>query len=182
MWQVWQSGSGLGVSWLRLWSQMLLWRLMGVGTTERLKRTVLILGGMSWWLKGLSICHSSSSSRWEGLFRMMEFILSIILLSATGWSPCSSCLTTRLDFGPSICNLLPTPTLHSGLTAGSWWFGPHLWVYNLLICCLNNTKIRRLCRIIVFNGLVNICITNYWIVCIIQEIYGSDHLNEALLP
>lgn len=35
---------------------------MAVGTSERLKRTVSLFGGTSWWRNVLSICHSSSSS------------------------------------------------------------------------------------------------------------------------
>ncbi len=64
--------------------------------SERLKHTVLLFGGMSWWLNVLSICHSSSSSGWEGLFRTV-FIVSILLLSAAASKLCSSSQTTELD-------------------------------------------------------------------------------------
>lgn len=72
-------GGGGGHSWFRLRSQSLLWCLMEVGTSECLKRTVLLCSGMSRWLNVLSICHSSSWSGWEGLFRTV-FIMSIIFL------------------------------------------------------------------------------------------------------
>ena len=86
---------GGGHSWLRLWSQLLWYRLMAVGTSERLKRTVSLFGGMSWWRNVLSICHSSSSTEREGQFRTV-FILFIILLSATASRLCSSCLTKSI--------------------------------------------------------------------------------------
>lgn len=67
---------------------------MAVGTSERLKRTVSLFGGTSWWRNVLSICHSSSSSG-GGQFRTL-FILFIILLSATASRLCSSCLTKSI--------------------------------------------------------------------------------------
>lgn len=57
-------------SWLRLWSQLLLWRLITAGTSERLKRSGLLFGAMRWdELNAPSICHSSLWSEWDGVIQ-----------------------------------------------------------------------------------------------------------------
>lgn len=96
---VWPSGWGLGVSWLKIWSQSLPPCLMGVGMAERLERSVSIFGGTRWRLTEPSVYHHSSQGRWAWLFRAIPGMSIILLLAAAAAASvmCNASLTLKLD-------------------------------------------------------------------------------------
>lgn len=86
------------MSWLKIWSQSLPPCLMGVGTAERLERSVSIFGGTRWRLTEPSVCHHSSQGRWAGLSRAIPGMSIILLLAAAATSAmCNASLTLKLD-------------------------------------------------------------------------------------
>lgn len=70
---------------------------MGVGTAERLERSVSIFGGTRWRLTEPSVCRHSSLSRWAGLFRAICGVSIILLLAGAASAMCNASLTLKLD-------------------------------------------------------------------------------------
>lgn len=71
---------------------------MGVGTAERLERSVSIFSGTRWRLTEPSVCRHSSPSRWAGLFRAIRGVSIILLLVAAAASDMrNASLTVKPD-------------------------------------------------------------------------------------